>query len=231
MYCGLRGRAFEIYCYKSVVKSLNTTGTEQHFEQPVPAAAESVHCIVSKNLWYESQQFWLILRVWLTGGRLSDISVFKWEAALWQKKKKKAEKNNNKRHVTCCYSDRWPLGAMWIADSPRCLTVRKQRALWWTEQRALVTTATNKKKKVEKEGDIGLDRESERASEWRNTKFEERKSRHEARKLISFSEARPDHLGYYTCQLDPATSLPLWLHATVTVDTASPILSAGVPEG
>lgn len=40
-------------------------------------------------------------------------------------------------------------------------SVIKQRALWWTEQRVLVTTAT-KKKKVEKQGDIGLDKESER---------------------------------------------------------------------
>lgn len=39
----------------------------------------------------------------------------------------------------------------------------EQRALWWTEQRALVTTATNKKTK--KQVDMGLDGESERGYE------------------------------------------------------------------
>lgn len=113
--CSLRGRAFKIYCYKSIIKSLNTTGTVQHFVCcPCCSWISPLHCV-------QPQQFWLILRVWLTGGRLSDVSQFKWVAALWSKEAEKTP--NNKYHVTCCYSDRWPLGAMWIADSPRCLNL------------------------------------------------------------------------------------------------------------
>lgn len=56
-----------------------------------------------------------------------------------------------------------------------------------------------------------------------------KESRHEAKKFISFSEAHPDHLGYYTRRMEPATNIPVGLHLTVTVDAASPIFSEGVP--
>lgn len=56
----------------------------------------------------------ILLRVWFPGSRLREASLVN----CVERHSKNQTQHSNKRDVSCRCSDLWPLGALWMADSP-----------------------------------------------------------------------------------------------------------------